>query len=65
MIIFIYYTIYVELLFYVHVRNLYLVLPTYRLLEAANTILVTDIPEEDLPVLEDVYGIFPGGVHSV
>lgn len=26
---------------------------------------MTDIPEEDLPVLEDVYGIFPGGVHSV
>jgi len=64
-IMFIYYTIYVELLFYVHVRNSYLVSPAHRLSEAANTILVTDIPEEDLPVLEDVYGIFPGGVHSV
>lgn len=65
MIVFICYTIYVELLFYVHVRNSYLVSPAHRLSEAANTILVTDIPEEDLPVLEDVYGIFPGGVHSV
>ena len=37
----------------------------HRLLEAANTILVTDIPEKDFPLLEDVYGIFPGGVHSV
>lgn len=64
-IVFICYTIYVELLFYVHVRNSYLVSPAHRLSEAANTILVTDIPEEDLPVLEDVYGIFPGGVHSV
>ncbi len=64
-IVFIYYTIYVELLFYVHVRNSYLVSPTHRLLEAANTILVTDIPEEDFPVLKDVYGIFPGGVYSV
>ena len=62
---FIYYTIYVELLFYVYVRNLYLVLPTHRLLEAANTILVTNIPEEDLQGLEDVYGIFPGRVYSV
>ena len=62
---FIYYTIYVELLFYVYVRNLYLVSPTHHLLEAVNTILVTDIPEEDLPILEDVYGIFPGGVYSV
>lgn len=65
MIVFICYTIYVELLFYVHLRNSYLVSPAHHLLEAANTILVTDIPEEDLPVLEDVYGIFPGGVHSV
>lgn len=65
MIVLICYTIYVELLFYAHVRNSYLVSPAHRLSEAANTILVTDIPEEDLPVLEDVYGIFPGGVHSV
>ena len=64
-IVFICYTIYVELLFYVHVRNSYLVSPAHRLSEAANTILVTDIPEEDLQGLEDVYGIFPGGVHSV
>ena len=54
-----------ELLFYVHVRNSYLASPAHRLLEAANTILVTDIPEKDLSVLEDVYGIFPGGVYSV
>ncbi len=65
MIVFICYTIYVELLFYVHVRNLYLVSPAYRLSEAANTILVTDVPEEDFLVLEDVYGIFPGRVYSV
>ena len=64
-IVFICYTIYVELLFYVHVRNSYLVSPAHRLSEAANTILVTDIPKEDLPVLEDVYAIFPGGAHSV
>ena len=64
-IVFICYTIYVELLFFVHVRNFYLASPAHRRLEAANTILVTDIPEGDLPVLEDVYGIFPGGIHSV
>ena len=64
-IVFICYTVYVELLFYVHVRNSYLASPAHRLLESANTILVTDIPEKDLLVLEDVYGIFPGGVHSV
>ncbi len=64
-IVFIYYTIYVELLFYVYVRNSYLVSPAHRLLEAANTILVTDIPEKDLAVLEDIYGLFPGGIHSV
>ncbi len=64
-IVFICYTIYVELLFYVHVRNSYLASPAHRLLKAANTILVTDIPEKDLPVLEDVYSIFPGGIHSV
>ena len=64
-IVFVCYTIYVELLFYVHVRNSYLTSPAHRLLEAANTILVTDVPEKDLPVLDDVYGAFPGGVHSV
>lgn len=57
MTVFICYTIYVELPFYVHVRNSYLVSPAHRLSEAANTILVTDIPEEDLPVLEDVWYI--------
>ena len=62
---FVCYTIYVELVFYVHVRNSYLKSPAHRLSEAANTILVTDVPEKDLPVLEDVYDIFPGGVHSV
>jgi len=62
---FIYYTIYVELLFFVHVRNLYLASPAYRYLKAANMILVTNIPKGDLPVLEDVYGIFPGGIHSI
>ena len=64
-IVFICYTIYVELLFYVHVRNSYLVSPAHRLSEVANTILVTDIPEEDLQGLENVYDIFPGRVHSV
>ena len=62
---FVCYTIYVELVFYVHVRNSYLKSPAHRLSEAANTILVTDVPEKDLPVLEDAYDIFPGGVHSV
>ena len=64
-IVFVCYTIYTELLFYVQVRNSYLTSPAHRTLEAANTILVTDIPEKDLPVLKHVYGIFPGGVHSV
>ncbi len=64
-IVFICYNIYVELPFFIHVRNLYLASPAHRRLKAANTILVTDIPEGDLPVLEDVYGIFPGGIHSV
>ena len=64
-IVFICYIIYVELLFYVHVRNSYPVSPAHRLSEAANTILVTNIPKEDLQGLEDVYGIFPGRVHSV
>ncbi len=64
-IVFICYTIYVELLFYVHVRNSYLASPAHRLLEAANTILVTDIPKKDLSILEDVYGIFLGGVYFV
>lgn len=64
-IVFICYTIYVELLFYVHVRHAYLTSPEHRRLEATNTILVTDIPEKDLSILEDLYSIFPGGVRSV
>ncbi len=64
-IVFICYTIYVKLLFYVHVRNSYLTSPAHRLSKAANTILVTNIPKKDLPILEDVYDIFLDGVYSV
>jgi hypothetical protein len=64
-IVFIYYTIYVELLFYVHVRNLYLILLAHRLLEIINTILVINILEEDLLILENVYDIFLDKVHFV
>lgn len=64
-IVFVCHTIHVKLVFYIHVRNSYLTSPEHRLSEAANTILVTDIPEKDLPVLRDLYSIFPGEVHSV
>ena len=64
-IVFVCHTIYVELVFYIQVRNSYLTLPEHRLSKAANTILVTDIPEKDLPVLKDLYSIFPGRVHSI
>ena len=64
-IVFICYTIYVELLFYVHVRHAYLASSEHRLLKTTNIILVTDIPEKDLPILKDLYSIFPGGVRSV
>lgn len=64
-IVFVCHTIYVELVFYIQVRNSYLTSPEHRLSKAANTILVTDIPEKDLPVLEDLYSIFPGGVRSI
>ena len=64
-IVFIYYIIFVELLFYVYVRNIYLALPAHRLLEVTNTILITDIPKEDLLILEDIYSIFPGGIYSI
>ncbi len=65
MIVFICYTIYVKLLFYVHVRNSYLVLLAHRLLETINTILMTNIPKEDLLVLENMYDIFLDKVHFV
>ena len=64
-IVFTCYIIYVELGFYVQVRNSYLMSPEHRLSEAAHTILVTDIPEKDVPVLKDLYSIFPGEVRSV
>ena len=54
-----------KLLFYVRIRNTYLESPKYRLLEATNTILVTDISMKDLPRLEDLYSIFPSRVRSV
>lgn len=64
-IVFILHTLYTELIFYVHVRNSYLRAPAHRHLEVAKTILVTNIPGEYLSVLEDMYSIFPGGVHFV
>ena len=64
-IVFICRTIYVELVFYVHVCKSYLKSPGHCLLQSANTILMTDISEKDLPVLEDLYSIFPGGVRSI
>ena len=57
--------IYVDLTFYVCVRKSYLTSPEHRLSKAASTILVTDIPEKDIPKLNDLYSIFPGGVHSI
>lgn len=64
-IMFICYIIYVKLLFYIHVCNSYLVSPAHCLLEVINMILVTSVPEKNLPVLEDVYSIFLSEVHSV
>jgi len=64
-IVFICYIIYVKLLFYVHVRNLYLVSFAHRLLETINTILVINILEKDLLVLKNMYDIFLDKVHFV
>jgi len=63
--VFIYYTIYIELLFYIHVRYIYLTSPKYRRLKVINIILVTDIPKKDLPILKILYNIFPNRVRSV
>ena len=62
---FVCYTIYKELAFYVYVRICYFILPEHRFSEAANTILVTDIPEKKVPKLNDLYSVFPGGVRSI
>ncbi len=64
-IVFICYTIYVKLLFYVHVRHAYLASPEHRFLKAINIILVIDISEKDLSILKNLYSIFPGEVRSV
>ena len=64
-IIFICCTIYVELVFYVRVCKSYLKSSEHHLLQFTNTILVTDISEKDLLILEDLYSIFPGEVHSI
>ena len=57
--------IYVELVFYIEVRNIYLTSPDHRRLISANTILITDIPRKYLLKLDDVYSIFPAGVRKV
>ena len=64
-IVFICYTVYVELLFYVHVRNSYLASSAHRLLKSVNTILMIDILEKDLSILKNVYDIFLDEVHYV
>ena len=62
---FVCYIIYAKLLFYVAVRRSYLVSFAHRHSEAANTVLMTDIPEEDLSVLKKIFDVFPRGVHFV
>lgn len=62
---FVCYTIYEELVFYVEIRNCFLSSPEHQKLDSATTILITDIPEESLHTLKEIYGIFPGGVHSI
>jgi len=64
-IVFICYTIYVKLLFYVHVRHAYLASSEHRLLKIINIILVIDISEKDLSILKNLYSIFPDEVRSV
>ena len=64
-IVFICHTIYVELVFYVHVCKSYLKSSEHYLLQFTNTILVTDISKKDVLILEDLYSIFPGGVRSI
>ena len=64
-IMFICYTIYVKLLFYVHICNSYLMSSVHCLLKAVNTILMIDISEKDLSILKNVYDIFSDEVHSV
>jgi len=59
------YVVYKELLFYVEVRDCFLASPERQCLESATTILVMDIPKEDLHILKDIYSIFPGGVCSI
>jgi len=59
------YIVYKELLFYVEVRNCFLASPEHEHLESATTILVTDIPDENLHTLRELYSIFPGGVRSI
>jgi len=62
---FVCHTIYEELLFYIEIRNCYLTSPGHRLLESASTVLVMDIPENELSALQDLYSMFPGGVRCV
>ena len=65
MIVFICYTIYVKLLFYVHVRNFYLASFAHRFFKSVNTVLMIDIFEKDLLILKNMYDIFSDKVHFV
>ncbi len=57
--------IYKKLLFYMEIRNCFLALSEQERLESATTILVTDIPDNDLSTLREIYSIFPGEVRSI
>lgn len=46
-------------------RNCFLATPELECLESATTILVMDIPDENLHTLQELYSIFPGGVRSI
>ena len=59
------YIIHKELFHYIKIRNFYLTTAEHRRAESANTILIRDIPRQDLQRLSEIYSVFPGGVRSV
>ena len=65
MIAFVCHIIYEELLLYIEIRNCYLTSSEHRLLKSASTILVMNIPENELSALKDLYSMFPEKVRCV
>jgi len=61
----VYYIVYKKLLFYVKIRNCFLVLSEHKRLESATTILITDIPDKNLHILRELYSIFSEKVRSI